>query len=107
MIGLSAGYTISTLACVKEVVPPSISGMSMGLVNIGPFITAAVLQVAFGAVLDWRWEGLVSDGMRVYGVEAFRFGLATIFLGSLAYIAGALTLKETRCRDLDLQVTGD
>ena len=100
MIGASAGFTISTLACVKEVVPPSISGMSMGLVNIGPFITAAVLQVVFGMVLDWRWEGVVSDGMRVYGVAAFRAGLATIFLGSLAYIAGALTLKETRCRDL-------
>ncbi|TFH34372.1 MAG: MFS transporter [Dehalococcoidia bacterium] len=106
-IGLSAGYTISTLACVKEVVPPSISGMSMGLVNIGPFITAAVLQVVFGAVLDWRWEGIVTDGMRVYSVEAFRVGLATIFLGSLAYIAGALTLKETRCRDLEIQVTDD
>jgi sugar phosphate permease len=100
LAGLSAGFTISTLACVKEVVPPSISGMSMGLVNIGPFLTAAVLQIVFGAVLDWRWEGVVSDSLRVYGVEAFRAGIATIFLGSLAYVVGALTLKETHCRNL-------
>jgi hypothetical protein len=85
---------------VKEVVPPSISGMSMGLVNIGPFLTAAVLQIVFGAVLDWRWEGVVSDSLQVYGVEAFRAGIATIFLGSLAYVVGALTLKETHCRNL-------
>jgi len=100
ILGLSSGFTISTLACVKEVVPPSISGMSMGLVNIGPFLTAAVLQIVFGAVLDWRWEGVVADGMRVYGVGAFRAGIATIFLGALAYVVGALTLKETRCRNL-------
>ena len=99
-IGASAGFTISTLACVKEVVPPSISGMCMGLVNIGPFLTAAILQVLFGIMLDWRWEGLAIDGLRVYGVQAFRGGLATIFLGSLAYVAGALLLKETHCRDL-------
>jgi ABC-type dipeptide/oligopeptide/nickel transport system permease component len=100
VIGLSSGFTISTLACVKEVVPRAISGMSMGLVNIGPFLTAAVLQVVFGIVLDWQWEGAVSEGVRVYGVEAFRAGILTILLGSLAYVAGALTLKETHCRDL-------
>lgn len=99
-IGLSSGYTISTLACVKEVVPRAISGMSMGLVNIGPFLTAAVLQVVFGIALDWQWEGAVSEGARVYGVEAFRAGILTILLGSLAYVAGAVTLKETHCRDL-------
>jgi len=100
VVGLSGGYTISTLACVKEVVPRAISGMSMGLVNIGPFLTAAVLQVVFGVVLDWQWEGGVAEGARVYGAAAFRAGIATIFLGSLAFVVGALTLKETHCRDL-------
>ena len=100
VLGLASGFTISTLACVKEVVPRAISGMSMGLVNIGPFITAAVLQVVFGLVLDRYWGGVVADGVRVYGPEAFRAAIATIFVGSLAYVAGALTLKETNCRDL-------
>ncbi|MCK9355659.1 MAG: MFS transporter [Dehalococcoidia bacterium] len=100
LLGLSSGFTISTLACVKEVVPRAISGMSMGLVNIGPFITAAVLQVVFGLVLDRYWGGVVVDGVRVYGPEAFRAAIATIFVGSLAYVVGALTLKETHCRDL-------
>jgi len=105
LIGASAGFTISTLACVKEVVPSSISGMCMGLVNIGPFITAAILQVVFGVVLDWRWEGMAVNGLPAYGLQAFRGGLATIFLGSLAYVAGALMLKETHCRDLCSEVS--
>jgi sugar phosphate permease len=101
LLGASCGFTILTLACVKEVVPRSIAGMSMGLVNIGPFLMAAVLQVVVGFVLDWRWDGSMADGVRVYGLAAYRAGMATIVAGAFLYVVGALTLKETRCRDLD------
>ncbi|MFC2008858.1 MFS transporter [Chloroflexota bacterium] len=101
LLGASCGFTILALACVKEVVPRSIAGMSMGLVNIGPFLMAAVLQVIVGLVLDWQWDGSMADGVRVYGLPAYRAGMATIVAGALLYVAGALTLKETHCRDLE------
>ncbi len=101
LLGASAGFTILTLACVKEVVPRSIAGMSMGLINIGPFLMAALLQVVFGLVLDRQWDGAIVDGARVYGLAAYRMGLLTILAGALLYVIGALTLKETHCRDLE------
>lgn len=104
LLGASGGFTIITLACVKEVVPRSIAGMSMGLVNIGPFLMAALLQVVFGLMLDWHWEGEMSEGVRIYGLGAYRTGLFTIVGGTLFYVVGALTLKETHCRDLGVAI---
>ena len=72
----------------------------MGLVNIGPFLMAALLQVIVGLVLDWGWDGTMIEGVRLYSLAAYRTGLAIILAGALLYVVGALTLKETHCRDL-------
>ena len=99
-IGLFAGFTILIFACAKEVVPPSISGMTMGLVNFGTFLTTAVLQMAFGKVLDLSWEGTTAEGVRIYSLSGFQSGFVLVCIATTAYVIGALLLKETRCRDI-------
>ena len=99
LMGFFAGFTIVNLACAKEVVPPSVSGMAMGLVNMGAFLSAAVLQIIFGHLLDLGWQGAILDGVRVYPLAAFQSGLILVCAVVSAYVIGALLLKETRCRD--------
>jgi hypothetical protein len=88
------------MACAKELVPPSVSGMAMGLVNMSGFISTAVLQIAFGKILDLGWQGAMAEGVRTYPLAAFQSGFIMLCIGLAAYIIGALLLKETRCRDI-------
>ncbi len=99
-LGFFISFTMLSFACAKEVVPPSVSGMAMGFVNISIFLSPAVLQIVFGMILDLGWQGAVLDGARVYPLAAFQSGFALVCFGALAYVIGALLLKETRCRDI-------
>jgi len=102
------GFFTSSLpishACAKEVVPPSVSGMAMGLVNLSMFLSTAVLQMVFGNVLDLGWQGVVLEGVRIYPLAAFQSGFILLCIGALAYLIGALLLKETRCRDIYAEI---
>lgn len=89
-----------THAATKEVVPPSISGMALGLVNMSIFFSAAVLQMAFGNVLDLGWEGAMLEGARIYPLAAFQSGFILVCVAVLTYVIGALLLKETGVRDI-------
>lgn len=100
LIGFFAGYGILALACAKEVSPPSVSGMAMGFVNLGVFLSAAVIQIAFGVVLDLGWQGAILEGARVYPLSAFQHAFILVCAGVLAYVIGAVLLKETWCRDI-------
>lgn len=100
LLGFSAGYQGQNLASVKEVTPLAASGLAMGLVNMAPFLTPAVLQPLFGRVLDLGWQGAVFEGARVYPVEAFHSAFLLICGVAAISAVGAFLLKETRCRNL-------
>ena len=68
-VGIS-GLTL-TIACVKDVNPPQATGIAAGITNCGPFIGAALMQPAFGWVLDRNWTGLTENGMKIYPLVAF------------------------------------
>ncbi len=99
-MGFFAGFQILIFACAKEIVPPLLSGMAMGLVNVSIFLSPAVLQMVFGKLLDLGWQGAVIEGVRVYPLAAFQSGLVVVCIGAFFYLIGALLLKETRCRDI-------
>ena len=100
LLGFFTGYQAQNLASVKEVTPLAASGLAMGLVNVGPFLTPAILQPLFGRVLDLGWQGVVLEGARVYPMEAYH--LAFLLICGVAAIpaVGAFLMKETRCRNL-------
>jgi len=99
-MGFFSGFSILTLACAKEVVPSLVSGMAMGLVNMGIFFSAAVLQILFGKILDSGWQGFISEGVRVYPLSTYKAGFISVCIGASVYFIGSLLLKETRCRDI-------
>jgi MFS family permease len=83
-------------ATVRDTVPPEVRGMGSGLVNMGAFVGAAVIQPLFGLVLDRHWQGEMISGIRHYPVEAFQQAMflpcGLIALGFL----GGLLMKEKR-----------
>jgi len=100
LAGFASGCMIIGFAFARESVPPQLSGTVAGLINMGVMMGPMVMQPAVGWMLDRNWEGALSEGVRVYGLEAYRSG----FLLMLGWAALSLLLilitRETHCRQL-------
>lgn len=100
LLGFVAGGFVVTYAAAKEVCRPSSAGMAIALVNTGLFLGAAILQPAFGWVLDQTWDGRMMDGLRIYSATDYQNGLWLSFgFATVAFIA-SLRLRETHCRQI-------
>jgi sugar phosphate permease len=98
LLGLCAGGFVVTYAVAKEQLPQGVSGMGIALVNTGLFLGAALMQPAFGWVLDLGWDGTLVDGARAYRAADYRNGLwLSLAAAGLALVAAA-RVRETRCR---------
>lgn len=98
-IGLGmSGVTIS-VACVREVNPPHMTGIAAGFANSGPFVGAAMMQPIFGWVLDRHWQGAIEHGVKVYPQAAYQSAFWLCAAGLAAGLAMTLLIKETRCRN--------
>ena len=102
LLGLSAGGFVVGYAAAKEVVPPGVAGMAIALVNTGLFLGAAILQPAFGWVLDLTWDGTLVDGVRHYAWVDYRNGLWLSAGFAMFALVASLGVRETNCRNLTL-----
>jgi sugar phosphate permease len=87
-----SGFSLSW-ACAKEVNAPARAGMATSVANLGGFVAAGILQPLVGWVLDLT---ATSSGAAV----AFRPALSVFALFSGIGLAGALFIRETRCRNI-------
>src|SRR5439155_963756 len=69
--------------------------------------SAALTQGPLGAVLDARWAGAVSDGARVYPVEAYAGAFAACAAFALAAALLSLLLRETSGRNIYRELRGE
>ncbi|HJX03124.1 MAG TPA: MFS transporter [Dehalococcoidia bacterium] len=81
---------------VRENMPPSMSGLAMGMINVSPFISAAIFQMLVGFVLDANWQGVIIEGVRQYPVSAYQSGFMLVLLPAAAAVIGAVLLKYYR-----------
>ncbi len=95
---LASGAVILGFAFGKESVPARVSGTITGVINSGNMIGPTLLQPGIGWLLDKEWAGTLANGLRVYGIDAFR----TAFLLSAGWSVAACLLiaftRETACR---------
>jgi MFS family permease len=87
-----SGFSLSW-ACAKEVNAPARAGMATSVANLGGFVAAGILQPLVGWVLD------MTGGSGPAGGD-FRPALAVFALFAGAGLAGALFIRETRCRNI-------
>lgn len=93
-VGIS-GLTL-TIACVKDVNPPQATGIAAGITNCGPFIGAALMQPAFGWVLDRNWTGLTENGMKIYPLAAFEQAFLLCLSVLLIGLTATFFIRERR-----------
>jgi MFS family permease len=76
MIGVAAGSMVVSFAFGKDLVGGQRTATVTACVNLSVTLGAIGLQPLFGAILDWRWQGIVVDGVRRYDQYAFQWGFA-------------------------------
>jgi MFS family permease len=82
-----SGFSLSW-ACAKEVNAPAYAGTATSVANVGGFLAAGILQPLVGWVLDLSAPG------------DFGAALAVLALFGSVGFAGALFIRETRCRNI-------
>ena len=100
LMGFSTSGFSLTWACAKEVNPPHLAGMSTSIANVGGFFGAAIMQPLVGWLMDQVWSGTVVNGVRVYSLGDFRFGLSIVVVLALFGLVAAFFIRETRCKNL-------
>ncbi|MEY3982265.1 MAG: hypothetical protein RLZZ281_1134 [Pseudomonadota bacterium] len=91
LIGIAAGSMVISFAYGKDLVGGQKTATITACVNLSVTLGAIGLQPLFGAILDWRWNGLLVDNVRRYDASAFQWGFAATALWvALTFIALSL-----------------
>ncbi len=90
-----SGFSLAW-ACAKEVNEPRYAGMAVSVANTGGFLAAGLLQPLVGWVLDVATHGASHTAT----LADFRWALAVLGCFAIAGFAGALFIRETRCRNI-------
>jgi nitrate/nitrite transporter NarK len=100
VIGFAAGCMIIGFAFAKESVPLALAGTAAGVCNMGSMMGPMLLQPAVGWMLDRKWDGAMSAGGRVYGLEAFRLGFSLMLAWTVLSLVLITLTRETGCRQI-------
>ncbi len=73
-------YTSKALcfACMTEIVPRNASGVAIGFTNMIVMAFGAALHPMIGYLINSHWNGLVVDGVPIYGEMDYRFAYVII-----------------------------
>ncbi len=98
--GFASGNLIIGFAWAKESVPLRLVGTASGVCNMGPLMGGMFLQPAVGWMLDQRWSGLLTEGVRLYTPAAYRAGFALMFGAVVLAAILIIFARDSECRQL-------
>ena len=100
IVGFATGAIVIGMAFVKESVPLALAGTVSGISNMGMEMGPMMLQPAMGLVLDFKWDGLIDKGIRIYDFNAYQMAFGLIIGLSILGAVLILFSKETFCQQL-------
>lgn len=101
-IGFGVSGNTLTIACVKEVNDPRETGLAAGIANSGAFIGAALMQPAFGWMLDQQGGVAAEQGVKVYSSDAYASALWLCLVVLILGAVSAFMIAETKCRNISV-----
>ena len=87
-LGLSSAQVVVSFATVKESVSEHVVGVSLAMVNMGVFLTTAIIQMGYGWLISF-------PGMNTASPATFRAALWLPAFMSFAGLAAAAWVQET------------
>jgi MFS family permease len=100
LIGIGGSSMTVCFGSVRELNDIDYSSTSLGLMNMCVVGAGAVMQPLVGWLLDLGWDGILSEGVRIYSAEAYSTAFASLLVTNMAALVAGLLLRETRCRQI-------
>ncbi len=100
IVGFASSAIVIGMAFVKESVPLALAGTVSGISNMGMEMGPMILQPAIGVVLDFRWDGLLENGVRIYDLNAYHMAFGAIIGISILGTLLITFARETFCQQL-------
>ena len=85
---------VVSFAFGKDLVGGQKTATITSLVNLSVTLGAIGLQPLFGAILDWKWNGLLVEGVRRYDEAAFQWGFAATTVWLAVTVASQLMARD-------------
>jgi MFS family permease len=96
MIGFTYTSKSLSFASICEIMPKSISGVSLGFMNTIVMLNGVILHPIIGKLLVYNWDGAKTlDGNPFYSHYDYRFALSVIPFCLLLSLVTLLFMKET------------
>jgi MFS family permease len=102
--GFASGCMIIGFAFVKESIPAQYGGTVSGIVNMGVMIGPMLLQPGVGLLLDRNWGGKIVEGIKIYGLDAYRAGFLLMAVWVLLSFILILFSKESNCAQMAIEI---
>jgi MFS family permease len=100
IVGFASSAIVIGMVFVKESVPLALAGTVSGISNMGMEMGPMILQPAIGLILDFRWDGLSENGIRIYDLNAYHMAFGVIIGLSILGAVLITFAKETFCQQL-------
>lgn len=97
-MGFASSAIVIGMAFVKESVPLALAGTVSGISNMGMEMGPMILQPAIGLVLDFGWDGLLENGIRIYDLNAYHMSFCVIIGLSILGTLLITFANETYCQ---------
>ena len=97
-IAFFSGCFILSFAFAKESAPARLAGTVSGISNMGVILGPMLMQPLVGAVLDWRWDGTLVNGKRVFDFASYKLGFSMVLVWGVIALVLLLFTRETYCR---------
>jgi len=98
IFGMFSSAQVLVFAVGREVSPTSFAGTAISLTNMFVMLGGVVFQPLIGDLLDWRWSGIVSDGVHFFSTSDFQVALSVLPIGLLIAVFLTFCLQETHCK---------
>ena len=97
VLGFGSGGSLLTFAAIRDATPKERSGVTSGFANTGGFLSAVLLPVLFGTVVDWFDPAAARGFVPTAHAYGMAFWVPALF--SLVGLFGAVMIVEKRDRN--------
>jgi MFS family permease len=98
LIGVGSSAQILAYPTVTDSNPPALVGSALGLASTLVMAGGAVIQPAVGWLIEYKWDGLIEDGMPIFSYSNYNFAFWSMPLAIIVATCLVFLIKETNCK---------
>lgn len=101
LFGFFSGFFFVSFASIREINKSSLSGTSIGFINMFDALLGALAEPLIGKLLDLNWDHKLVHGAHIFSSENYQHALIALPIGLLIALTVQIFVKETYCQPID------